>query len=82
MNQAGSNSFNKYFFHFQFIKCICLQKTFNNPPIKACFSNKNYTVSIQTRLTQMEISIFLITKKVFTSIFRLIVIDIQNIRIV
>ena len=40
-------------------KYICIQTRFNNPT-KDCFSDKKYTFSIQTRTTQIEISIFLI----------------------
>ena len=40
-------------------KIICIPTRHNNP-IKDCFSDKKYTFSIQTRTTQIEISIFLI----------------------
>ena len=42
------------FYIYAFIKKhICKPITFNNP-IKACFSNKKYTVSIQTQTKQIK----------------------------
>ena len=40
---------------------IVYQKTFHNH-IKACFSNKKYSIAIQTRPTQIVNSIFLMEK--------------------
>ena len=42
---------------------ICIQTTFNNP-LKVCFSNKKYHITIQTRPIQIYKSIFLIVKPV------------------
>ena len=35
--------------------------TYNNP-LKACFSNKKYLITIKTHKTQIEISTFLVVK--------------------
>ena len=40
---------------------FCLQIAFDNP-LKACFSNKKYLVTIKTRPTKILSSIFLIEK--------------------
>ena len=45
-----------------FQKEICIQIDFNNP-LKVCFSNKKYLMTIQTRPTQI---IFFIENPVFT----------------
>ena len=44
---------------------FCLQITINNQ-IKACSSNKKYTVSIQTRTAQIENCILFVEKIVLT----------------
>ena len=46
------------------IKVICMPITFNNS-LKACFSNKTYFVTIQTRPTQIVNSIFIVAHPVF-----------------
>ena len=54
---------------------ICISITFNNP-LKVCFSNKKYLITIQTRPTQIVISIFLIEKPVFNRFLKII--GVQN----
>ena len=54
---------------------FCIPITFNNP-LKACFSNKKYLITIQTRPTQIVISIFLIEKPGFIGFLKLI--GVQN----
>ena len=45
-------------FVYKFKVCFCIQITINNS-FKACFSNKKYVISIQTRTTQIENNVFL-----------------------
>ena len=57
------------------IKVICMLITFNNS-LKACFSNETYSVTIQTRPTQIVNSIFIIAHLVFIGLS--IIIGVQN----
>ena len=45
--------------------------TFNNP-LKACFSNRKFILTIQTRPTQIVIGIFLIEKSGFNGFLKII----------
>ena len=57
------------------MKYICISITFNNP-LKVYFSSKKYLITIQTRPTQIVISIFLIEKPVFNRFLKII--GVQN----
>ena len=52
-------------------KFFCIPITFNNP-IKACFSNKKYRITIQARLIQIVKIIFLIEKTSFNGFSKII----------
>ena len=47
------------------IKTICITITLNNP-LKVCFFNKNYTITTQTRPTQIVKVYFLLKNRVLT----------------
>ena len=55
--------------------CFCISVTFNNP-LKVYFSSKKYLTTIQTRPTQIVLSIFLIEKTVFNRFLKII--GVQN----
>ena len=57
--------------------CIFIQITFNYP-VKACFSNKKYLITIQTRPTQIVLSIFSIEKIVFIGFLKTICVQNQS----
>ena len=54
---------------------FCISITFDNP-LKVYFSSKKYLIAIQTRPTQIVISIFLIEKPVFNQFLNII--GVQN----
>ena len=54
---------------------LCLLITFNNP-IKSCFSNKKYPITIQTRQTKIVNSLFLIKPLVLSGYQKII--GVQN----
>ena len=58
-----------------FRKQFCITLNFNNP-LKVCFWNKKYLITIQTRPTPIVKSIFLIEKPVFNAFLK--VIGVQN----
>ena len=66
-------SSNRVFISFlnKSINLFCIPITFNNP-IKAGISNKNYLITIQTRTTEIVISIFLIVNPVFYRFLKII----------
>ena len=47
-----------------------------NSPLKACFSNDKYLITIQTRPTKIAVSTFLIEQPVFNGILKII--GVQN----
>ena len=59
----------KFVYHIRFsqkqmiINNFCIPITFNNP-LKVCFSNKKYTITTQTRPTQIVKVYFLVKNQV------------------